>query len=364
MTTGRFAVALTAGLFATAVWAPAATGPPAPAQVRMRAVGIDPADARLAQKLKQRLEAMRAASAGRRVFLATRALPSGDGGSSRRALPSGLSHGRKKGTLVAVGSIALADPPAPHLSSYGIQARVKLHDRFLESPEAWEKSGISYRVTEPVSGLDSSGKLEACFYFGCNGYDQNGDELMSVWSLPSTQRWAFGAKPRNVSLRLSAPGFTSFTRVFPVVGDSQEVKITVAIDSAPPFLPSNAFGMQASSAQFGGTGARSSDGDPWTPTTGEDTLGFGVNLGAGYTVKSTKIVAAQSQLDPPGTTNPENAYRFAKVKTNPDGGRLQTVVEWMYGPGESLAYTIEWTLTGPMGQRPLMTMPASGPVDQ
>jgi len=42
---------------------------------------------------------------------------------------------------------------------------------------------------------------------------------------------------------------------------------------------------------------------------------------------------------------------------------LQTGVRWHYGYGESLSYTIQWILKGPYGQRPLKTMPLSGPCD-
>jgi hypothetical protein len=92
-------------------------------------------------------------------------------------------------------------------------------------------------------------------------------------------------------------------------------------------------------------------------------VALGVNLGAGYVVLDTKIAAVHSQLDAPYVTAPETSYRYARIKTKPDGGRITTVVEWMYGPAESLTYTIQWTLKGPLGQRPLLTMPLGGPCD-
>lgn len=346
-------VVLTAGLFATAPSAPAATAPPAPAQARMRAVGIDPAGAQLTQKLKQKLDAARASAAGKRVFLATQALARAGGSAPSRNLPAGLLKSRK---VVPSGSGKLT---AEYLTFGPWEISGLLRVR---APRGYDPSDISFRFTEPASGLDTSGKLEGSGLICC-GYDENGDELMKINGNP-TKPFAFGAKPRDVTLTLSAQGLTPLVKTASMMGGGQQVKISIAIDAAPPYLPANAFGMQASNAHFGGAGTRSNDGNPWTTTTGEDTLGLGVNLGAGYVVTSTKIVAAQSQLDPPGTTTPVNAYRYAKIKTNPDAGRLQTVVEWMYGPGESLSYTIEWTLTGPLGQRALMTMPLSGPVDQ
>ena len=92
-------------------------------------------------------------------------------------------------------------------------------------------------------------------------------------------------------------------------------------------------------------------------------VGVGVNLGSGWSVTSTKIIAAHSVLDAPNDSTPDDSYRGASVTQPPSSGRLQTGVHWHYGVAESLSYTIEWQLQGPSGQRPLLTMPLGGPCD-
>jgi hypothetical protein len=324
---------------------------PAGLASRLRAAGLDPSDPQLSQKLKQRFtDVLR--RGGRRTGIRTQTGLK-RGGAPVYPLPAGLARGR---TSSPSGPASL-EIQQFFLSAWDVYGTLK-----VKAPGAFSPGQITYRLTEPTCGLDVSGAFESHGVFCC-GYDKEHVEWMSVQAYPS-KAFIFGGKGRSVTMTVTASGLPTATKVFQNVwGRTETVTLTLTIDAAPPHLPANEFGIGAANAQFGGAGARSSTGEPWTSTSGEDTIGLGVNLGAGYTVTSTKITAVHSQLDPPGYSAPENAYRYAKIKTPPGGGRLQTVVEWMYGPAESLTYTIEWVLGGPMGQRPLSTMPSAGPCD-
>jgi hypothetical protein len=80
-------------------------------------------------------------------------------------------------------------------------------------------------------------------------------------------------------------------------------------------------------------------------------------------VKSAVIKAASSAAAPLETA-PENIWRGATVTLQPQGGTLRTGVHWHYGGIDTLDYTIEWTLVGPLGQRPLLTMAKFNSCDQ
>ena len=295
--------------------------------------------------------------------------------STRGAVSSQIMSGKPgygDATQVARPANAKADriaapsgPPTAEIVSanmgpWGITARLK-----VKAPKKYGTGDVTYKVSGPC-GLDYGGPLESDgSIFGCCYYDETQTEFMALKTQGNwADKWRLGAGPHTVKLTFSASGLPDMTRSFTgVTGAFQQVKISLTVDSVPPFLGANAAGVQASNAKFGGNGPRANDGEPWSSTTGQDTLGMGIFLGKGYKVTDTKILSAHSRLDAPNNTAPENSYRFARVKTKPDADRLQTVVEWMYGPGESLSYTIEWTITGPLGQRALSTMPLSGPCD-
>jgi hypothetical protein len=99
-----------------------------------------------------------------------------------------------------------------------------------------------------------------------------------------------------------------------------------------------------------------------TPIQGTDTVGFGIPLAPGYTAYAS-IVAATSVADVDNQHSPDNSYRGAAVSVQPTAGRLQTVIQWHIGPGDSLSYRLEWRFEGPTGQRPLRTMRLRGPCD-
>jgi hypothetical protein len=324
---------------------------------RLKSAGLDAGDPQLSTKLKGRHDAFRrlAKNAGGTVT----AQPM----SAKRTVHPPAAAPTPGLTLQR--TVTPSGPPSLEIlqasaSPWEVSGRLK-----VRSPKTLAPSDVKYQLSGPC-GLNGGGTLwKEDGAWVCCFYDEQGSEFMNLSSgYHGGDVWKLGGTGRTVTLTFSSPGLPSATKTFEnVVGSYQQVKVTLVVDSAPPFLGSNQAGIQASNANFGGSGARSNDGAPWVATNGQDTLGLGIFLGKGYSVTDTKIVSAHSKLDAPGSTAAENAYRYAKIKTKPDAGRLQTVVDWMYGPGESLSYTIEWTLTGPMGQRPLTTMPLSGDCD-
>jgi hypothetical protein len=328
---------------------------------RLRAAGLDPANPQLGQKLRQRFEASRNVLLPR-TGLVTKRMPQKQ--SAKRAgsppptrrLPDAL---RKARPVTSVGPTSLSIQTA-QLDAYLLASLI------VTAPKPYTASDITYRLTEPICGLDVSGSME-CWEEPSDPWECDtsgkGTETMELWALPS-KPLAFGAKLRDVTLMFSAPGLPSVTQVLPGISGSKDlVYVSLTIDASPPHVPTNDLGIQQKDCHLGGSGARASTGEPWLPTAGEDTLAIGVNLGTGYTVQATEITAAHSQLDGPNYMAPEDPYRYARIKTKPVGNRITTVVEWMYGPAESLTYTIRWTLQGPAGQRPLMTMPLRGSCD-
>jgi hypothetical protein len=128
---------------------------------------------------------------------------------------------------------------------------------------------------------------------------------------------------------------------------------TVTSDGGIDLTPDNMVAGQPGVTRFNETS---------TPMTGTDIVGLDVALGPGYTA-SAKIVSASSVADPPGNSDPDNQFRGATIAAQPANGRLQTSVDWHIGPYDSLQYVLEWTLTGPPGQRPALSMPLGGPCD-
>ncbi|MBK9062754.1 MAG: hypothetical protein IPL89_06105 [Acidobacteria bacterium] len=324
---------------------------------RIKTNGLLATDPQLKAKMAALLESRGRARGNRGSVVAQ--IVQGRGGYGEKNKPTAPPDTKGRKTAPPSGPPTLEITSA-FLSAWDVDATLK-----VKAPKAYAAGEVTYKVSGPC-GLDYGGPLESDGPLGiCCFPDENGAEKMFLKnSSNNADKWRLGADGKTVTLTFLAAGLPNASKTFAgVLGAGQQVKITLSIDAVAPFLGANAAGLQAANAKFGGNSPRSSDGEPWVSTSGEDTLGLGVFLGKGYKVTETKIVAAQSKLDAPGNTAPENAYRYARVKTKPDADRLQTVVEWMYGPGESLSYTIEWTIVGPLGQRPLLTMPTSGPCD-
>lgn len=148
------------------------------------------------------------------------------------------------------------------------------------------------------------------------------------------------------------------TFVAPPVTESH----ALTIGAAPPFFStSNELNLVAAAFNFANP-AVSRLNNTNAPIEGYDIIGAAVALGPGY-VASAQVVSAASVLDIGGDTSPDNQYRGAVVSTQPGANRLETIVHWHLNPYESLQYQIEWQFTGPLGQRPVMSLPLRGPCD-
>jgi hypothetical protein len=338
---------------------PKSVGPALPAGLadRIKTHGLLATDPQLKSKLAALLESRGRARGNRGSVVAQIVQGRGGYGEKNKASAPPDTKGRKTAPPSGPPTFEVT---SAFLSPWDVDATLN-----VKAAKFYAAGEVTYKVSGPC-GLDYGGPLESDGPLGlCCFVEENGAEKMFLRNYSNhADKWRLGADGKTVTLTFAAAGLPNASKTFTgAIGAGQQVKVTLTVDAVAPFLGANAAGLQGANAKFGGTGPRSSDGEPWTPTTGEDSLGLGVFLGKGYKVTETKIVAAQSKLDAPGNTAPDNAYRYARVKTKPDADRLQTVVEWMYGPGESLSYTIEWTIVGPLGQRPLLTMPTSGPCD-
>jgi hypothetical protein len=154
-----------------------------------------------------------------------------------------------------------------------------------------------------------------------------------------------------------------------LVPDTGTVTIDATVDHTPeltglPYVyPWGETGMGSSSATLGNSGtARVGNGSWQTQTSGDDLIGVGVQLGPGWKVTGATIKSAVSAAAPTDTS-PDDTWRGATVTTGPQGSDLRTAVHWHYSGIDSLDYTLEWTLSGPAGQRPLLTMQKDGSCD-
>ena len=175
------------------------------------------------------------------------------------------------------------------------------------------------------------------------------------------------AHARAGSVSFSFSNLTIPASSIQVLPDQISVTIDATVDQSPalaslgtvdPWGPSGIVGAHGLLASP--TVARVGDGVySANQAQGDDILGVGIQLAAGWKVTSTTIKSATSATAPDELA-PDNAWRGATVKQGPQGSDLRTLVHWHYSGIDSLAYTIEWSLTGPSGQRPLMSMAMAG----
>jgi hypothetical protein len=150
-----------------------------------------------------------------------------------------------------------------------------------------------------------------------------------------------------------------------ITGGTVNEDETMVIGSEPPFFASpNAMGFGAKQLMFSNP-SQARLNTTANEITGTDTIGIGAQLGTGYTVQNVTVVQVSSVLDQPGISDApvDNNYRGAQVAFPPTDGRMEVNVNWHIGPGDSLEYVLQWTFSGPAGQRPVLTMPLRGPCD-
>jgi hypothetical protein len=372
---------------------PAVAGLSDATKARLKGAGLDPADPGLATKLQAKLRGSEASFLGAHV-------------SSIRIAPKKpqVSSARSMGGGAPAGAASSAFGPTQGVGS-GSRIRSMLENITLE--DIYSRGGTRVTEFDPyggyyyalVSSKSKGGDGKWFCYCGavtvtgpCGvNVSAQGQEVMggvfvatdngshgnNLKVMPAAAGKDYfyvrldqgglnlGASPRNltVSVKTDYSVWSSIS----ISARSQPVMatITLTIDAAPPFFTNNTFGIGKSNGLFANPGATRLDPgtNPNASTGGDDKVGVAVNLGPGWSVTGTKIVAAHSVLDAPNDSTPDNSYRGASVTQTPSSGRLETTVHWHYGAAESLSYTIEWQLQGPGGQRPLLTMPLGGPCD-
>jgi hypothetical protein len=370
-------------------------------QQRLRNAGLDPADPGLAAKLRARLYSSgaqfrsahlsavrierkqpqlggsRVMSSGGRTGGATALAPRRNGAFTRLARPASSSKIMKLADITFVGMFDKYGKAIQKLDMWSMDAFALVSyptDAFFGYPQDPDFAGT---VTfSGACGINATN--QNTWLIGGNGVGYaNGPYSMNLTAKPDSggtsymyvevraPGFALGAQPRNMTITIRVASSTATSTTIPMVALPADATVDLTIDSAPPFVTANSFGIGSGNGVFASPGNTRLDPgtNPTASTSGDDMVGVGVNLGAGWTVASAKIVAAHSVLDAPNDSTPDDAYRGASVTQAPSAGRLQTGVHWHYGVAESLSYTIEWKLEGPTGQRPLMTMPLTGSCD-
>jgi hypothetical protein len=166
-------------------------------------------------------------------------------------------------------------------------------------------------------------------------------------------------QPAQVSLSWGNVTVAPFSVVLDPDAGSATIDITL---TSTPAVATNNYGLGASNAAFEYPGtARVGSGDWSKQTSGDDLIGASIMLEPGWKVTGGSIISANSTTSP-SDFSPDNIWRGASV-TTPPSSDMRTIVHWHYSGIDSLSYTLEWTLTGPMGQRPFPTMAKIGSCD-
>lgn len=355
------------------------------AALRLRPAGLDPnapnfgalLRARLAAvqrivpiKRMRPLDAFRARYASRIPALLKYGLPGAAGAAPNRNLPQlghGLSNGGSLQTLQDLGMFDLLSP-LTNVTENSVDT-ITIPGMYLwwlgssntTLPAIYD---LSATATIDVPACNYSVKLGANFVAGNTVANVTSGYVATILlNNDSSVLLALGATPRSGSIAFQMPAavpLTSTKYTFAVMASPTDYQ--VGIGNAPPFISgTNALGLVPSNSTFGQASVTRFNGGS-SDMTGDDILGQGIALGAGYTGSAT-VVSATSVADVNGNSPPDNGYRGASVTIQPQSGRLQTQVHWHISPGDSLQYVVDWTLTGAAGQRAVSTMPLGGPCD-
>jgi hypothetical protein len=222
--------------------------------------------------------------------------------------------------------------------------------------------GVDVTHAAPVLTADQMGPVLADLESASPGWHFEGREFAIFIALSDWIEGEFplGAQQQHGTLTLAVNDMSVATD-WNFAASKLDSRWSAVVNSAAPFLGTNSLGLTTDNATFAQPAIeRVNLSDQ--PMEGQDVLGTGMQLGAGY-VAVAEILSSQSVADVGNDTSPDNAYRGASVVVQPQSNRLQTTVKWHIGPGDSLQYYLRWTLTGPVGQRALMTFPKQGVCD-
>jgi hypothetical protein len=358
------------------------TFPPS-AVARIRAAGLDPQSPSFEAAVRARLASQRAALAHIRPPAVKRLMPKTVAASTLTKLanethpasgdapqhPTGPRSNDRPSTLTFIAAYDIGILGGNLVNLVVLPGSNAL---FAASPSTLPAGPASYTINVPDCGQVVSPTDGALVH--TNGFPSSlggfvvpppipaGDSLYALSLNGSGPPLAIGAAPHAMTVNYEADGMALTVTTLTVKSaekDAQAFDVTVdqtgtvTSDGGIDLTPDNMVAGQPGVTRFNETS---------TPMTGTDIVGLDVALGPGYTA-SAKIVSASSVADPPGNSDPDNQFRGATIAAQPANGRLQTSVDWHIGPYDSLQYVLEWTLTGPPGQRPALSMPLGGPCD-
>jgi hypothetical protein len=202
---------------------------------------------------------------------------------------------------------------------------------------------------------------------------QPNHDFDTTWTWDAALLPGIGAGPRLGRIVLTSDGSTDeYELAFQ--GNRVLYLLYALVGTEPPFLgmgtianrtvPGSPLNMplDASQGVFGNPGVERVNYSDQVME-GEDVVGAGVVLGAGWQFSLTKVAAVWSMTDTGDYRIQYSDQRRSAVLVQPPDGRLDMRVKWSIAPGESLGYLVEWNLYGPQGQRPLSIFPTTGPCD-
>jgi hypothetical protein len=354
---------------------PLAPAPPPDVVAHLKKVGLDPKDPNFRTRLKAlaaqqsptylRNHVLSITPLVEKSALAARPFPSGHGGSSLRPLRSERLTGAVAGQLVAAYDLN-HNQVFPGQGS-GFSSPLLYYILVGETAQKFSPSGpASYSLalgcaglTMTVPGVVVAG--DSPFFKGTPFFQEDFGGVHFYWvSTGAAPPFPIGQNRRG-TLSVAFDNVSASADVV-FVPTRATVTIDLTIDHSPSVTgpgsvsPWGSTGLTGQNARLDSAGTpRVGTGDWTAKVQGTDLLGDGVGVGPGWVVTSTVIKSALSAAAP-DDTSPENPWRGASVTLKPQAGSLRTAVAWHYSGVDTLDYTIEWTLTGPLGVRPILTM--------
>jgi hypothetical protein len=375
---------------AAALALPAGAAVSPEAAERLRKAGLDPKDPNLGAKLRS-LAAGASAGYARTHVMSSTAASSGGAGSAKRSIaPKGASGGASSapfsglpvpGTIVAayeaLGAPLFGNRPISAQSSknfpglYHFLVRTNKKIAVKSGPTFSDASAsLSYGCSaalDPIHAMAAAAD-DPNFQMGLPSVPPSGGSYsyyvtVQFPSLPVGQA-------RSAQLTLSFENVATAPYGVTLLPDMGTATVSVTIDQVPQVTgvgsvsPWGSTNLSNANAKLASSSTPRVGAGNWqTQTSGDDLVGVSVGLGPGWTVTSTAVKSAMSGTSPQDLS-PDNAWRGAAVTMPPSGSDLRTAVHWHYSGIDSLTYTVEWHLAGPMGQRPLLTMAKYGSCDQ
>jgi hypothetical protein len=350
---------------------------------RLRKVGLDPKDPSFSAKLRSLAGPASAAYTRSQPVSfkpsAPLARPQRAGAQRVPAVASSLAHlaPSPNATVVQVyrsdgyasAPVGGSGPPPTFTETDGGLVFVVDTDRTIADPSHGSLS-VDFGCTSGVSPapvVEKSVQSDGSYFGVPNSKPVAGHHFYYVYLwMP----WITLGQPRPATVTIGFPNVVTAPYPVTVKSRTTTAKLSVKVDYQPQLTNVGTFESwgtanlaNANSKLDSPAVARVGSGNYQVDTKGEDLVGLGVALAPGWKVVSTTVTSAMSAASPQDLS-PDNDWRGATVKAKPAGNDLRTIVAYHFNGLDTLDYTLEWTLEGPYGQRPLLTMPKVGTCDQ